>query len=162
MPLDDLRSTPAPTASSPAAPSAAAAAAQSAASIAASATGARVGCDVQSVAPVAQAVTDFGARYLNRIYTAAEQYDCRTGGATSLAGRFAAKEAVLKLLGHADGIDLRTIEILSQGRRPRVRLSGSAAALAAAERVDAIDISISHDAGLAFAVAVASPHPSHL
>lgn len=129
--------------------------------------GVRVGCDVQSVADVTRAVADFGARYLDRVYTHAEQADCAAGGPTSLAGRFAAKEAVLKLLGSADGIDPREVEVVSAGARPTVRLTGAAADLARATRTTTIDVSISHDAGLAFAVAAASRcthhehHPSH-
>jgi holo-[acyl-carrier protein] synthase len=33
----------------------------------------RTGCDLQRVEDVADAVRDFGARYLDRVYTAAEQ-----------------------------------------------------------------------------------------
>ena len=119
----------------------------------------RVGCDVQSVADVERAVSRFGTRYLDRVYTAAEQADCRAGGASSLAGRFAAKEAVLKLLGSADGIDPRSVEVIASGGRPRVRLHGAAARLARTIDAQAIDVSISHDAGVAFAVAVTQVRP---
>ena len=69
------------------------------------------GCDLQRVDVVSDAIRDFGARYLDRVYTPAEQASYATGGPSSLAARFAAKEAVLKLIGTADGVDLRSVEI---------------------------------------------------
>ncbi|CAN5606354.1 holo-ACP synthase [soil metagenome] len=123
---------------------------------------ARVGCDVQAVAAVEAAVRSFGQRYLDRVYTAAEQAACRRGGPTeatsrlsaeSLSARFAAKEAVLKLLGSADGVDLREVEVIGTGGRPGLRLHGSAARLAERRGAGEIDISLSHDGGMAFAVA---------
>ena len=49
----------------------------------------------------------------------------------SLAARFAAKEAVLKLIGTADGVDPRSVEIAHEDGRPVVRLSGRRPTLAA-------------------------------
>jgi len=74
-----------------------------------------------------------------------------------LAGRpVRGKEAVLKLIGDADGVDLRDIEIrTTAGGRPAVRLSGRAAELAATARLGRIDISLSHTGDLALAVAAA-------
>ena len=117
----------------------------------------RTGCDLQPVGDVRDAVRDFGARYLDRVYTPAEQASYAAGGPASLAARFAAKEAVLKLIGTADGVDLRSVEIrTSAGGRPEVHLTGRAAELAAAAGVDAesIDVSLSHTDDLALAVAV--------
>jgi holo-[acyl-carrier protein] synthase len=116
--------------------------------------GARVGCDLQRVDVVDDAIRDFGARYLDRVYTSAEQASYRTGGASSLAARFAAKEAVLKLLGTTDGVDLRSIEIRTRAGRPEVHLDGLAADLAREAHIDHIDVSLSHTGDLAMAVAV--------
>jgi holo-[acyl-carrier protein] synthase len=119
---------------------------------------ARTGCDLQRVDDVADAVTRFGARYLDRVYTPAEQSAYRSGGASSLAARFAAKEAVLKLIGTADGVDLRSVEIGTAqpgGGRPEVRLTGRAQVLADAAGLGPIDLSLSHTGDLALAVAVA-------
>ena len=123
----------------------------------------RTGCDLQRVEDVADAVRDFGARYLDRVYTAAEQEAGRLGGAPSLAARFAAKEAVLKLIGTADGVDPRSVEITQVDGRPVVRLSGRAADLAAAAGVGPIDVSLSHtgDHALAVAVAITEPRDEH-
>ena len=141
-------------------------------------TAARVGCDVQGIAAVAGAVRQFGDRYLDRVFTRTEQDACRRGDAAaplsarsvspeslsaeSLAARFAAKEAVLKLLGTADGVDLREVEVTGAGTRPGVRLHGEAARLAERAGLGPIDLSLSHDGPSAFAVAVALMHPTHL
>jgi holo-[acyl-carrier protein] synthase len=117
---------------------------------------ARTGCDLQRVDHVSAAVRDFGARYLDRVYTPDEQQSLARGGPASLAARFAAKEAVLKLIGTADGVDLRCVEVRTPEGRPEVRLTGRAAELAAAVgvRSDHIDLSLSHTPELAMAVAV--------
>ena len=124
---------------------------------------ARTGCDLQRIDDVTDAIRDFGDRYLDRVYTPAEQDACRVGdaatpAASSLAARFAAKEAVLKLIGTADGVDPREVEITHLDGRPVVRLSGVAASLAEAAGVGPIDVSLSHSGDHALAVAVALTH----
>ena len=120
---------------------------------------ARTGCDLQRIDDVDVAIRAFGARYLDRVYTAREQRACHAAGvpsASSLAARFAAKEAVLKLIGTTDGVDLRSIEIdQADGGRPLVRLSGRAAELARAAALGEIDVSLSHSGDVALATAVA-------
>ncbi|MFJ6250931.1 MULTISPECIES: holo-ACP synthase [unclassified Streptomyces] len=74
---------------------------------------------------------------------------------SGIAGRLAAKEAVFKLLGSVGRpVPWQGIEVLrGPGGRPGVRLSGRAAELARTAGVGPIDVSISHDAGFAIAVA---------
>jgi holo-[acyl-carrier protein] synthase len=124
---------------------------------------ARTGCDLQSVDDVADAVRTFGARYLDRVYTAAEQAECRGRGElampASLAARWAAKEAVMKLLGTGDGVDPRSIEV--RGPQDPVALTGRAAELADAAGIGPIEVSLSHTRDLAMAVAVAVVETSH-
>lgn len=121
----------------------------------------RTGCDLQSVDVVSDAIEHFGTRYLDRVYTPVEQASYAGGGAASLAARFAGKEAVLKLIGTADGVDLRSVEIRTRDGRPEVHLSGRAAELAQEAGIDAsgIDVSLSHTGDLALAVAVGLHHP---
>ena len=121
---------------------------------------ARTGCDLQRIEDVTDAIRDFGDRYLDRVYTPAEQESYRTGGAASLAARFAAKEAVLKLIGNADGVDPRSVEITQRDGRPAVRLSGLAAARAEEAQLGPIDVSLSHSGDHALAVAVAISQPN--
>ncbi len=128
----------------------------------------RVGIDLVAVDDVAASVDRFGAAYLERVFTAAELASCRpdpAGGAApaadGLAGRFAAKEAVIKVLRPGDARpDWRTIEV---HRSPEgwcdVVLTGSAAELAEAAGLDDLTVSITHDGGSASAVAVGRCRP---
>lgn len=121
----------------------------------------RIGCDIHPVDELAQSVEFFGERYLARVFTPLERE--QTAGPTQLdrlAGRFAAKEAVVKVLQLPTTavIPWQSIEVRT-GRNgvPYVVLGGRAAELAEAQGIDRIDISLSHDAGLAMAVAAAIP-----
>jgi holo-[acyl-carrier protein] synthase len=96
---------------------------------------------------------------LDRCFTAGEQTAVGTGTdrLTRLAARFAAKEAVLKTIGGLqDGVALTDIEIVSDGRSPPVaRLSGGALAAAQARGITSWQISLTHGAHSAAAVALA-------
>jgi holo-[acyl-carrier protein] synthase len=74
-----------------------------------------------------------------------------------LAGRFAAKEAVLKVLGAGlfDGVRLADIVLLRQKTgAPEVVLYGTAERAAAGLRISAVSVSITHKQDLVAAVAV--------
>ena len=74
----------------------------------------------------------------------------------SLAGRFAAKEALIKALGESTGIRWHDMEVVSDAHgNPSLRLSGAAAALAEARSIARLHLSMSHDAGAAVAMVVA-------
>ena len=114
------------------------------------------GCDLQSVAEVAAAISDLGDRYLERVYTVHERSCLARGGAAALAARFAGKEAVAKLIGTTDGIDPRTIEIANDATgRPQANLIGPIARVARSRGIGPIDLSLSYTNDLAMAVAVA-------
>jgi len=115
------------------------------------------GVDIVEVARI-QKVAD-NKRFFTRVFSEAEISffeECRYR-ANTVAGRFAAKEAVLKSLGLGiHDVPLRSIEILRTGEgRPFVSLSGAAQAHAQARGITNIHISISHDGGFAIAQAVA-------
>ena len=79
--------------------------------------------------------------------------------AEHMAGRFAAKEAVLKALGTglAPGVRWTDVEIVNElSGRPAVHLHGGAAALAAEHGLVRVEVSISHTALFAIAHAVAA------
>ncbi len=116
-----------------------------------------VGVDIIEIDRVRQSVRRFGERFLDRVYTEAEQAYCR-GRAPQLAGRFAAKEAVSKALGTGiRRIHWQNIEILpNKAGAPRVTLRGRADERFAALGLTSIEVSISHSRENAVAVAVAS------
>jgi holo-[acyl-carrier protein] synthase len=118
----------------------------------------RVGIDLVATADVGTALAAHGDRYLSRAYTEAEVADCTRRGAVDekgLAGRFAAKEAVKKVL-RRDGIPWRSIEVVRMpGGWTSVALSGVAAEHAHTDRIGAISLSITHEDSFAAAVAFA-------
>ena len=93
-----------------------------------------------------------------RLFTNGERAyaEARARPARHLAARFAAKEAVLKALGLAEGFGLHEIEVLS-GTPPRVRLAGKAAAAAGGRSVE---VSLTHSRDYAAAVAIAASKPN--
>ena len=83
----------------------------------------RIGVDAVSVDRIALAVSRSGPRFLQKVYTPAEQAYC-AGNAERLAGRWAAKEAIIKCF---DGTGIcfprRRIEVLPGPHgAPRARL----------------------------------------
>lgn len=118
-----------------------------------------VGVDLASVGAVEASLERFGERYLRRVFTPAEVADCPPGPArpSQLAARFAAKEAVVKLLRPGPGEEpaWRDVEVLrSPGGAPTVRLHGWAERLADRRDVERVAVSMTHEAGIAAAVAV--------
>jgi holo-[acyl-carrier protein] synthase len=122
------------------------------------ATTLRSGIDMIEIARIRTAIERYGAHFLVRVFTPAEQIAC--GGRTeSLAARFAGKEAVAKALGTGiwrHGITWTDIEITRDGASgaPILRLQRAAAARAAALGVGEWSVSLSHDRERAVAVAV--------
>ncbi|MBA7691845.1 NAD-dependent protein deacylase sirtuin-5 [subsurface metagenome] len=75
-----------------------------------------IGVDIVEIDRIELAIERWGKRFLNRIYTEAELKICESR-VSSLAGRFAGKEAVMKVLGTgAKGVNWREIEILADAR----------------------------------------------
>jgi holo-[acyl-carrier protein] synthase len=113
-----------------------------------------VGVDVVEISRVAAAVARHGPGFRRRVYTELEWQQCGRSVA-SLAGRFAAKEAVMKALG-IGGMRFRDIEIRrSSSGKPEVALEGRMQARAERLGVRRIIVSISHSRDNAVAVAVA-------
>src|SRR6266550_5695611 len=107
----------------------------------------RIGVDAVSVDRIALAVKRSGPGFLAKVYTPAEQAYC-AGNDERLAGRWAAKEAVIKCF---DGTGIcfprRRIEVLpGPNGAPRVRLHGD-------HRGARVEVSITHHSRLAVATA---------
>jgi holo-[acyl-carrier protein] synthase len=107
-----------------------------------------VGIDVVDIERL-RAVMARSPRLSRRVFTAGERAYCeaRADPVVHFAGTLAAKEAVIKALGlGALPIWARRIEIVRAAGAPRVEVTGADAS--------GVNISISHDAGVAVAVAV--------
>jgi hydroxyethylthiazole kinase-like uncharacterized protein yjeF len=107
----------------------------------------RIGVDTVSVDRIALAVSRSGPGFLAKVYTPAEVAYC-AGNSERLAGRWAAKEAVIKCF---DGTGIcfprRRIEVLpGASGAPRVRLLGN-------DRGARVEVSITHHSALAVATA---------
>jgi holo-[acyl-carrier protein] synthase len=114
-----------------------------------------LGIDIIRVQRIADTLKRFGDRFSSRVLTPSESAYVRNRPET-MAGRWAAKEAVSKVLGlGVRGIGWRDIEIerLPTGQ-PAVRLHGRAAKRAVQLGMGRIAVSISHESE--FAVATAS------
>jgi holo-[acyl-carrier protein] synthase len=116
----------------------------------------RTGVDLVEIARIEEVIARHGKHYLDRIYTSAELEYCGRR-AESLAGRFAAKEAVAKALGCGIGdITWKEIEILGDEQNaPTLTLSGGAEKMAKEIGLTAWSVSISHSQSHSVAMAVA-------
>ncbi|HEY0444041.1 MAG TPA: holo-ACP synthase [Candidatus Limnocylindrales bacterium] len=113
-----------------------------------------LGIDIVRVERIRATLAKFGDRFSNRVLTPTEQRYVR-GRAETMAGRWAAKEAVSKVLGlGVRGIGWRDIEVerLPTGQ-PSIRLHGRAARRAEQLGMARVAVSISHEADYAVAIA---------
>ncbi len=109
-----------------------------------------IGVDVVDLARFERAV-DRTPALRERLFTPAE----RALPLRSLAGRFAAKEALIKALGDSAGVTWQDMEVVSDGQRnPSFLLHNAVSRIAAARGISAIHLSMSHDAGIAIAYVV--------
>jgi len=118
------------------------------------------GIDLVDFPRIEQMIERHGDRFLNRVFTAAEQAYARAhrNSVEKYAGRFAAKEAVMKLMGTgwSGRIAWTDIEVTNNpAGQPEVTLSGELKEVAARIRIRDISLSITHTANFAIASAVA-------
>jgi holo-[acyl-carrier protein] synthase len=117
------------------------------------------GIDMVEIPRIQQSVERFGQRFLDRVFTAAEQAYClrKRNAAESLAARFAAKEAAAKALGTgiSRGVNWLEIEVVREpGGRPTVRFHGRAAEFASRLGVAHTALSLTHTESLSMASVV--------
>ena len=113
-----------------------------------------LGIDIIRVSRIRDSLARFGDRFTQRVLTPNEIKYVR-GRAETMAGRWAAKEAVSKVLGlGVRGIGWRDIEVerLPTGQ-PAVKLHGRAARRAEQLGMGRIAVSISHESDYAVAIA---------
>lgn len=115
------------------------------------------GIDLVDTPRIERLLGEHEQRFLDRVFTAGEREYCESGGKLRVqryAARFAAKEAVLKVLGTgwSGGIAWTDVEVCREASgKPTVRLSGEAAAVADRLGVVQWHISLSHLRGHALA-----------
>ena len=119
-----------------------------------------IGTDIIECLRIAQMIERHGDLFINRVYTPHEIQYCqsRKQSTQHYAGRWAAKEAVLKALGTGwrRGISWRDIEIRNEpGGRPVVALRGGARDVVEHLGITEMLISISHCRSHATAYALA-------
>jgi holo-[acyl-carrier protein] synthase len=117
------------------------------------------GIDVVEIERIAHSIERYGARFLERIFTAGEIAYChrRKNSAESFAARFAAKEAAAKALGTGiqHGVTWTELEVRrAPGERPALHFSGRALEIAERLGVKRISLSIAHGRSVAIATVI--------
>ena len=108
------------------------------------------GIDIVETVRIRRLIDEHGAHFLDRVFTTAEQAYCNASRKRSLehfAGRFAAKEAVLKVLGTGwrGGIAWTDIEVVKESSgQPRIVLTGECLRIATGRGIAHWHVSISH------------------
>lgn len=116
-----------------------------------------VGLDVVEVGRIESAITR-RPRIVERLFSEEEKAFCSALADPweNWAVRFAAKEAVMKSLGAGPGaMPWSMISVVRGEGRPMVRLYGRALEYARSMGCDRLEISLTHESGLAMAVALA-------
>jgi len=118
------------------------------------------GIDLVDCPRIEEMLKRHGERFVNRVFTPAEQAyaEANKNMTEKLAGRFAAKEAVLKLMGTGwrGKIAWTDIEVVNNAAgQPQVNLSGEVEQLAEKLGIKHISVSITHTANFVIASAVA-------
>jgi holo-[acyl-carrier protein] synthase len=115
-----------------------------------------IGVDVVDLARFERALTRT-PNLRARLFTEKEQRQGdRALSLRSLAGRFAAKEALIKALGDSTGVHWHDMQVISdETGNPSFELHNAAESIAQARGVGTIHLSMSHDAGIAIAYVVA-------
>ena len=118
------------------------------------------GIDLVDRPRIKQMVQRHGQRFLNRVYTPKEQQyaESHRDKIEKLAGRFAAKEAVLKLMGTGwiGKIAWTDIEVINNSAgQPEVTITGEVQRIAKKLGITQISVSITHTANFAIASAIA-------
>ena len=118
------------------------------------------GIDIVDCPRIEEMIGRHGERFIDRVFTAAEQSYAEgdKNRIEKLAGRFAVKEAVLKLMGTGwrGKIAWTDIEVVNNAAgQPEVTLSGEVKRIAEGIGIRHVSVSITHTANFAIASAVA-------
>lgn len=119
-----------------------------------------LGTDIVEISRIGQMIERHGDTFLNRVFTETENEYCgsKKNKEQHYAGRWAAKEAVMKTLGTGfiKGIGWKNIEVINlQSGKPTIVISGGVEQHAGEMGIDEILITISHSREFATATAIA-------
>ena len=119
-----------------------------------------LGTDIVEISRIGQMIERHGDTFLNRVFTENENTYCdsKKNKEQHYAGRWAAKEAVMKTLGTGfiKGIGWKEIEVINlQSGKPTIVISGGVERHAGEMGVSEILITISHSREFATATAIA-------
>ncbi len=118
------------------------------------------GIDLVDCPRIEQMIERHGERFVNRIFTDTEQAYAKSSRneVEKLSGRFAVKEAVLKLIGTGwrGKIAWTDIEVINNAAgQPEVTIRGEVKRIADELGIEQISVSITHTANFAIASAIA-------
>lgn len=118
-----------------------------------------IGTDIIEVIRIGEIIERHGELFLQRVYTEQEIHYCqrKKGAIQHYAGRWAAKEAVMKVLGtgFSKGVGFRDIEVCSKrSGAPYIELHGGAKQIAARLGIGQMLVTISHCRQFATATAI--------
>ena len=120
------------------------------------------GIDMIEIDRIEKVLNEYNERFLNKIFTKNEQIYCNKRP-KQLASRFAAKEAVMKLLGTGvRGIPWKSIEVTrKRGAPTEIMIHGKAIIRAKKMGITRIALSLSHSKKYAIASAVGEAKDSY-
>lgn len=118
-----------------------------------------LGIDVCRIERVERFLERYGERFTRRCFTPTEIAHCAryANCAEQFAGRIAAKEAASKALGTGwrRGVHWKCFEVAHEmSGKPTLKIHGRAGELASEMGVRSVNVSITHDAGVAAAVVI--------
>ena len=115
------------------------------------------GIDIIEIDRIQNVLSQYGNRFLNKIFTPDEIQYCR-GRSPNLAGRFAAKEATMKALKTGTrGVSWKDIEVIrASNGAPSIKLYNRELAWSESLGVSSLSISFSHSRDYAVASVIAS------
>ena len=116
-----------------------------------------VGVDIVEIERIKKAVSVYNDVFLTRVYTNTELNYCKNKP-SRLAARFAAKEAVMKVLGiGALGMNWREIEVVStENGPPEIQLYGKIKDKASVIGITGLSLSLSHEKKYAVACVISN------
>ncbi len=110
----------------------------------------KCGTDIIEISRIKESIEKYGETFLERIYSPSEIAYCEKKGQVKYqhyAARFASKEAVSKMFGTGfnGSFDWKDIEVINDELgKPQIRLSNGAKKIFEGQKLEKIDISLSH------------------